>query len=232
MVDYKNKEGLIIWQLNFALSTIYEIETEAIEHLVPKRLTPIEVAPGISLLHLAAFNFPEGGLGYLPEFQELVLSLIVTPDLSRGVPQSAMYVLSLGSTCQEHLDHCVNYYKLPVYGQFTKVSLQQDPHSVKYEDGNGPIISMKNIHPNPVYTKDGRYYQAFVKEAGEIYVADVEMKGSLFEHQSTGDAGQMWSHPFFRDIDLETTEPTVYMQTINKPSSIGQQLYPRPEKFV
>ena len=232
MTNQKSKEGLIVWHFDYAFTTFYEIETKAVEHLVQKPLTPIEVAPGVSLLSLIAFNFPEGALGTLPEFQELTLSLIVTPDLSRGVPKSAMYILSLGSTNQEHLDHCVSYYKLPVYGQFTRVNIQRDTHVVEYEDSNGPILTMKNVHPRPEFSKGEHYFQAFVEDAGDIYVADVIMKGSLFEHQQAGEAGKLWPHPFFRGIDLDSAEPLVFMQMLHKSGSRGQQFYPRPEKFT
>ena len=232
MTSNNNQEGLIVWNFDFAFTTFYEIETDAIEHLVSKPLTPIEVAPGVSLISLIALNFPEGALGSLPEFQELILSLIVTPDLSRGVPKSAMYVLSLGSTNQEHLDHCASYYKLPVFGQFSRVNIQYDPLAVEYEDHNGPIVSMKNIHPHPKYGEGERYFQAFVKDAGEIYVADVLMKGSVFEHQQAGEAGKLWPHAFFRGIDVDNAEPVAFMQMLNKPGSPGQQFYPRPEIFT
>lgn len=232
MINHNNQEGLLIWEFDFAFTTFYEIETEFIDHLVPKRLSPVEVAPGVSLLSLIAFNFPEGALGTLPEFQELTLSLIVTPDLSRGVPKSAMFVLSLGSTNQEHLDHCTSYYKLPVYGQFTRVNIQRGTHAVEYEDSNGPILAMKNVHPSPEFSKGEHYFQAFVEDAGDIYVADVIMKGNLFEHQQAGEAGKLWPHPFFRGIDVNSTEPVAFMQMLHKPGSRGQQFYPRPEKFT
>ncbi|UCH63113.1 MAG: hypothetical protein JSU77_01265 [Fidelibacterota bacterium] len=232
MTSNNNQEGLIIWNFDFAFTTFYEVETDAIEHLVPKPLTPIEVAPGISLFSLIALNFPKGALSTLPEFQELILSLIVIPDLSRGVPKSAMYILSLGSTNQEHLDHCTNYYRLPVFGKFSKVNIQYDPLIVEYEDDQGPIVSMKNIHPRPEYGEGERYFQAFVKDAADIYVADVLMKGSLFEHQQAGEVGKLWPHPFFRGIKVNEVEPVAFMQMLNKPGSPGQQFYPRPEKFT
>ena len=232
MINHNNQKGQIVWNYDFAFTTFYEVETDAIEHLIPKPLTPVEVAPDISLFSLIAFNFPEGALGSLPEFQELILSLIVTPDLSRGVPKSAMYILSLGSTNQEHLDHCASYYKLPVFGQFSRVNVQHDPYAVEYEDHQGPIVSMKNIHSHPEYSEGERYFQAFVKDAGDVYVADVLMKGNLFEHQQAGEAGKLWDHPFFRGIDVDGVEPVTYMQILNKPGSPGQQFYPRPEKFT
>jgi hypothetical protein len=231
LINPEKQEGLVIWEFDFALSSYYEIELEAIENLVHKRLSPVEVAPGIALIALTALNFPAGALGHLPEFQELIFGLVVTPDLSRGVPKFAMHILSLSSTNLEHLEHCVSYYKLPVFAQFSCVNIQKDPHAVDYEDDNGLIATMKNVHPNPVYEQGERYFQAFVEDAGELYVADVLMRGSLFEHQNTGDTGTLYNHPFFRGIDMEEAEPVAYMQMFNEPGSLGQQYYPRPVKF-
>ncbi|UCH10774.1 MAG: hypothetical protein JSU61_02480 [Fidelibacterota bacterium] len=231
MNNPENQDGCLIWEFDFALSTYYEIELEAVEHLIPKRMSIVEVAPGIALLALTALNFPAGALGNLPEFQELIYGLVVTPDLSRGVPKFAMLILSLSSTNLEHLEHCVSYYKLPVFGQFSCVNIQKEPHEVEYEDEHGLITTMKNVHPNPVYEPGERYFQAFVEEAGDLYVADVLMKGSLFEHQNTGDAGTLYNHPFFRGIDMEEAEPVAYMQMFSEPGSLGKQYYPRPVKF-
>jgi hypothetical protein len=229
--DLNNREGLLIWKFDFALSTLFEIETEAVEHLVPKGLTPMQSAPGMSLISLTALNFPAGALGGLPEFQELIYGIIVPPDLSRGVPKFAHHILSLGSTCKEHLEHSAEYYKLPVSDRFSNVAIGRDPHTVEFEDANGPILTMQNIHPTPVYTNADLYFQAFVEDNGDLYVADLHMQGGLFEHQQQGDGGTLYPHPFFRGLGLDDAEPTAYLQMCSQPDRIGDQLYPKPEKF-
>ena len=231
MPDLNNREGLLIWRFDFALSTLFEIETDAIEHLVPKGLTPMQSAPGMSLISLTALNFPAGALGELPEFQELIYGVLVPPDLSRGVPKFATFILTLGSTCKEHLEHSADYYKLPVSDQFNNVVIQREPHVVEFEDANGPILTMRNIHPEPVYADADLYFQAFVEDNGELYVADLHMQGGLFEHQQHGDGGTLHQHPFFRGLNVEDAEPTAYLQMCSQPGVIGDQLYPKPEKF-
>ncbi len=226
-----NNEDQIIWNFDFALSTFYEIDTGEIKHLLPKRLVPMEAAPGVSLINVSAFNFKEGALGTLPEFQELILSVIVVPDLSRGVPKFAMFIISLSSTNQAHLEHCASYYKLPIFGQLSQVDIQRDAHQVTYADDAGPILTMKNIHPNPVFTPDERYFQAFVEEKGEIFIADLVIKAHLFEHQVAGDTGRLNTHPLFRGIDLDGGALTPYLQMLSQPGTFGQQFYARPEKF-
>ena len=90
-------EDLLVWEFDFALTTFFEVETSQIEKYIPKQLSPMEVSPGLGLINVTGFNFPAGGLGHLPEFQELICSIIVSPDLSRGVPKFAMHVISLAS---------------------------------------------------------------------------------------------------------------------------------------
>ncbi|GIS57326.1 MAG: hypothetical protein CM1200mP1_12640 [Candidatus Neomarinimicrobiota bacterium] len=85
------------------MTTFYEVDTDKITSLLPKQLSPMEIVPGVSLLNITAFNFPEGGLGHLPNFQELIAAIVVAPDLSKGVPKFAMYVFSLGAHAKNTL---------------------------------------------------------------------------------------------------------------------------------
>lgn len=222
----------ITWTFDFALSTFYEIETNLIQALIPPRLTPVEVAPEVSLINLTSFNFPKGALGTLPEFQELILSAIVSPDLSRSVPKFAMYVISLGSTCQEHLDHSADYYKLPIYDLISDVTIISKELIVSYGDSHGTILTMKNCSPLADFKEQERYFQVFTSEDDTIYIADVFMIASLFEHQLSGNVGVLHNHPFMKNLEVEDAEPVSYLQMINKPGKIGQQFYFRPERFI
>jgi len=232
LTDVASNPDVLIWEFNFALSTFYEVETEGLEALLPKRLTPMEVAPGVALLNVTAFNFVGSSLGTLPEFQELILSAIVAPDLRRGVPKFAMFVLSLASNNQDHLDHSADFYKLPIFGLLSQVDINRAAFEVSYADAHGPIITGRNLHPSPVYEPGERYFQSFVEEDGEIYVSDLLLKADLFEHQQAGDPGLLSPHPFFRDLNLDGGKPLPYLQMLSKPGTLGRQFYPKPERFV
>ena len=121
--------------------------------------------------------------------------------------------------------------KLPVFGLLDKVVINRESYSASYHDSHGPIVDLRSPHPNPTFEKAGRYFQAFVSEGDEIYIADLQMNGVLFEHQDSLDTGQFWSHPFFRGIQWEGSQPGVYLQMMTKPGQTGQQLYYRPEKY-
>ena len=77
MTEHVALDNLIIWVFDFALNTFYEVDTDLITPLLPKQISPMEIVPGVSLLNITAFNFPEGGLGHLPNFQELIASIVV-----------------------------------------------------------------------------------------------------------------------------------------------------------
>ncbi len=231
MAEIAKKEDLIVWEFDFALTTFYEIDTDYIEHLIPRRLSLMEVAPGMGLINVTAFNFPEGALGHMPEFQELILSVIVSPDLSRGVPRFAMYVLSLASTCQEHLDHSADYYKLPISGKLTKSTIDRDALSISYDSDEGNILTMNNCDATLDYKSEERYFQAYTSDGGEIYIADITIMASQYEHQLAGNVGTLQTHSFFHEIDMEEAEPIPYLQMIGRPGDVGKQSYYRPEIF-
>ncbi len=223
------REDLVVWKFDFSLSTFFEIATEQLEPLLPEPLEPMEVAPGIALVNLTAFHFMEGCLEGLAAFEELICSAIVAPDLRRGVPNFAMHVLSLASTSQAHLDHSRAYYKLPIYGLTPTAQIDPATGSVHFGDDKGTILEMHNLHNEPNYAPDERYFQAFVEDQGELYVSDLVIKARLFEHQQAGAAGTLSKHPFFRGMDLTGAQP--YLQMIGEPGEIGSQFYPAPELY-
>lgn len=231
MTKRKNID-LLVWNFDFALSTFYEIESRQVEKLLPPRIIPMEVAHGVALINITAFNFPEGGLGKLPEFQELILSIIVLPDLSRDVPKFAMHVISLSSTCQEHLDHSAEYYKLPSFKKLSYGKIDKENINVEYGDSDGKILTMQNCNSQANYRNEERYFQTFTTKNEVIYVADIYIKAKLFDHQKSGYTGKLFNHPFFKQLEVEYVEPVSYLQMIAAPNVLGQEIYYRPKKFI
>ena len=228
-----NNGDCLVWNFDFALTTFYEVDAFQLESLIPPQLSLQEAAPGVGLINVTAFNFVKGQLGALPEFQELILSAIVSPDLSRGVPSAAMFVLSLTSTCQEHLDHSQDYYKLPVVELLTESSIDKINHEINFVDGNGKIAQIKNCAPViSQYDYSKRYFQAFTKEGEHVFISDVFIEASLFEHQESGDTGKLYEHPFFKGIEVDDSDVTNFLQMVNEPGSAGKQTYFKPTKFI
>ena len=224
-------ENFLVWEFDFALTTFFEVETDLFQQHIPSRLNLIEVSPGVGLVNITAFNFPEGALGELPQFQELIFSAIVSPDLSRGVPKFAMYVLSLASTCQAHLDHSTDYYKLPIHGLLTDTKIDSGAIAIDYSDSDGQILTMNNFSPSTNFRDEERYFQAFTSDGDNLTIADCYIEAQLFEHQLTEDAGKLNVHPFLKNIDFDLGDPLPYLQMIGEPGKIGKQFYYRPSPF-
>jgi len=231
-IPLNSSKDHLIWTFDFALSTFFEVETEIIEPLLPIRLAPVEVVPGVSLISITSFNFKEGSLGTLPEFQELIFSAIVSPDLTRGVPKFAMYVISLTSNCQKHLDHSIDYYKLPVTDLLSNVEINSDKLAVTYKDSQGTILTMNNCSQITSYKHEELYFQAFTSMDDTIFVADLYIQGYIYEHQQAGNAGALYDHSFFNNLEIEENELPPFLQMMNEPGKIGKQFYFRPEVFI
>ena len=230
-MEHTPGENLLVWEFDFALTTFFEVETDLFQQHIPSRLNLMEVSPGVGLVNITAFNFPEGALGELPVFQELIFSAIVSPDLSRGVPKFAMYVLSLGSTCQEHLDHSADYYQLPIHGLLTDTKIDSEAIAIDYSDSDGQILAMNNCSPITNFRDEERYFQAFTSDGDNLTIADCYIEAQLFEHQLTEDAGKLNVHPFLKNIDFDLGDPLPYLQMIGEPGKIGKQFYYRPSPF-
>ena len=232
MTEHVAADNLIIWEFDFAMTTFFEVDTDLIAPLLPKQISPMEIVPGVSLLNITAFNFPEGGLGHLPNFQELIASIVVAPDLSRGVPKFAMYVFSLGSTCQEHLDHSADYYKLPSYKKLEFGKINSLDNVIEFGDKDGSILTMNNCGTNiGDFLGHERYFQAFTSQDDELFIADLYLKAELFEHQDQGEAGIINNHPFLKGLELFEEERVPYLQMLLEPSTRGKQFYYKPEKY-
>lgn len=232
MTEHIPGDNLIIWEFDYAMTTFYEVDTDLITSLLPKELSPMEIVPGVSLLNITAFNFPEGGLGHLPNFQELIAAIVVAPDLSRGVPKFAMYVFSLGSTNQEHLDHSADYYKLPSYDKLEYGKISHEKNEADFGDNDGSILTMNNCCETiGDYLDHERYFQAFVSKGDDVYIADLYLKAALFEHQEQGEVGIINNHPFLKGLELFDEVSVPYLQMILEPGTKGKQFYYKPEKY-
>jgi hypothetical protein len=108
----------IKWRLSHNFLAFLEIDTEAVEPLLPRCLTLVEVRPGISLLSLGCLYYRPGIFRPdSPSFSEAFCVVSVQPDLSFRMPNPrfSFYALSVYSDspdfCRienEHI-HTPNY---------------------------------------------------------------------------------------------------------------------------
>jgi hypothetical protein len=232
--DQADQADLVIWSYDFSISTFFGCEVQALLPLLPPdgALAPIEAVPGIGLISLTALNFRAGGLdGLLPEFQELIFSVGVTPDLTRGTPNFAMYVVALASTCEAHLRHCRDFYKLPAQTLLTKARVDRDGLAIELGDERGPIASLKSCAGYRKYSAapEEQLVQAFTGSE-PIYSSDCLFRGHVQEHHFAGDGGDVGTlhpHPFFGGLDIDEHDLTPFVQIISDPSVAAEQRYYR-----
>src|SRR5579884_1894544 len=78
---------VIHWRLTRHLFFTWEIDAEALDPVVPARLSLVEVRPGVALLSTGLLTYAAGHFGPgSPPFTELVTAAHVQPDLSLKMP--------------------------------------------------------------------------------------------------------------------------------------------------
>lgn len=228
-----NNESCITWTFDYALSTFFEIDTAAIHQLLPEPIRPVEIFPGIGLVNLTAFNFIAGSLnGTLPEFQELIFSVVVTPDLSRSIPHFAMYVLSLASTDKDHLRHGADFYQLPANTLVKKAAISYtDTLSAHFSNDEGDILFMNHCASHLSFESGIRHFQVYTMNREQLHIADCFIDGEFCEHQNVAACARFSNHFFYRDIAMHHLNPEPYMQMICKPREHGRQHYSQPRSW-
>jgi hypothetical protein len=195
-----------IWQVERHFNFIFEIETDKVAHLVPAPLSLREPRPGVSLVNVGYMKYPPGELGgQLPAFEEITFSLLVNPDLSLDapIPRLCVYDFRIGSDSAQFLAFERDHQKLNGYlaeGLVTRFDVEHNHLSVA--DKHGPIFELRNTLPAPHWKTEvavGQYYSRFGNELWQgVFLWD----GRGCEHQHAGDAGRLYPHPFFAEIDV------------------------------
>ena len=98
-----------------------------------------------------------------------------------------------------------------------KLSFTEKWDGLDARDDDGPILSLRNTHPNPVYTADEFWGQHYNDTKG-LQRGAFQWNGAKFEHMHKGDAGTLYPHPFFKGIDLKRVRGC-YRQLLPKPGT-------------
>jgi hypothetical protein len=97
--------------------------------------------------------------------------------------------------------------------------------AVEVSDDDGPIISYRNTHPNPVYASDELWGQHYNETKG-LHFGVWEWDGIKFEHMQKGDAGRLYPHPFFKGMDMRRVRGC-YRQMLMEPGSSAVERFYR-----
>jgi hypothetical protein len=211
----------LVWRMQKHIMFNWEIDTEALEPFVPKELTLVEVRPGISLLSIAGMLYAGGHFGKdSPPFFELAAIAHVQSDLSHKMPMSrfAAYSISVYSNSLEFVKQESEVTFTPAFHDPTlELTFTENWDGIDARDKDGPIVSLRNTHPNPVYKADEMWGQHYNDTKG-LQFGVWQWDGSKFEHMHKGDAGRFHLHPFFKGIDISRIRGC-YRQLIPKPGA-------------
>ena len=230
-------EPVVEWNITHHVMLALEIATAEAEALLPDSVTPVEVRPGVALMHLAALRFaPDNvGPGSAP-FGEVAMMVLVEPNLNLQMPNPrlAMHVLRVRSESEGFVNHRERK------TLFTPTQLQsdlvvafaEDGMSVALSDGHGPIAEMKNSHPNPRLRPREMWGQHFNHTQGIVYGGPWHWEGMLFEHQRRKDWGQLHPHPLFEGINTDRVRACYRGFFASAGHPIRERFYPVSPQFI
>lgn len=208
------------WRIKKQVMYLWEIDTDVLAPLVPDPLTPKEVRPGISLFAIEALHYHTDHFrpGY-PEFLEAVLTAAVDPDLSidMPVPRFCMHAISVISESQEFCDQEGRVLFTPTeLVPKLRMEFSEDGASCDMFDGDAPIVSMRNTHPEVVYEPKTLWGQYYTNTNG-LQQGIWRWDGEMFEHMKAGRSSSFGgSHPFFKGMDMSRVRGC-YRQLMAKP---------------
>ncbi|MEO8552131.1 MAG: hypothetical protein ABI678_19270 [Kofleriaceae bacterium] len=220
---------VIEWHLQRHIMFTFEIDLEALEPLVAPELTPVEVRPGIGLYSVATLLYqPEQFYPGSPPFMELVSVAHVQSDLSVKMPLSrfAMHAISVYSDSPDFIrQEGEKLFTPTTLDPSLEMTWTESWDGVTARDAEGPIITLRNTHPSPVFAPDELWGQHYNDTHG-LHFGVWEWDGIKCEHQHRGDAATFHPHPFYKGMDLARIRGC-YRQMIPKPGSTATERFYR-----
>ena len=225
----EGENGFINWQFERTVEFGFEIDLSELKKILPAKITPLEVRPGVGIIGIGITKFPDGNLGCLSAFDEVLLNVYVSqnlrktsPDGTNKIPWISCYMLSVAGNSDGFLKHTYLVDKMPIYicknltVENSRVE-NGDYNFAVYEDEE-TILDLKwtdsNFTPKQFEKRDA-FIQIFLGFQGKLYYESLLTSGSLFTHQKDGNAGKLYSHPFFRGLDLSKVSSYCNFQFIS-----------------
>jgi hypothetical protein len=232
--DFAGYSMTAIWRIKHHFNFIFEIPTRDIAHLLPTRLRPIEPSIGLSLLNVGYMRLHAGQLGNLPEFDEITFSIQVGADLSLDIPMPrfAVYDLRIGSNSEAFLSFENDHQELNgYYSKSLTAIVNSTQDEVSVEDDDGRIFVLRNTNPELTLKTELALGQYYSKRPDGLYQGIFRWEGGGFEHQHGGDAGCLFAHPFFQEIDVARVSGC-YTQMLLAPDSEARLHSYRPRRLT
>jgi hypothetical protein len=220
------------WRFDFDIMNDFEISTQLARHVLPARVQPFEVRPGISLISFSLHKFAKGNLqGRLPEFTEASCAIMIQPFLARHefpLPRFSLYVLSVVSSCSEFLSHAAEVDKMPTYySPDLRCNITESGRRVEVEDGSGKLFTLENRVLDPSFTAGKINGQAVTSIGGKLHRMAFAWEGLLFEHQKRTDGGDFFAHPALGGLEVPAGRKECHHQMLTPQNAPGRVIYER-----
>lgn len=217
------------WYYDFAFGCAIEMPTHAVRAVLPPRLHPSEVRPGVSLLLVNVLRFLPDNHGFDRPFTELTLSVSVVPDLylAGRLPRFAAFILNVGVTDLAFAADAYNTDRLPFHDRALVIRLDETVPTVHIADADGPILEIDNLAPGGGSARKEDFFQVFARSGDELLHGAMTLDADVHEHQATGTAGRLFPHAIFRGLVRESQAAENYMQMFTPMDPFGIQHYYR-----
>jgi hypothetical protein len=218
-----------VWPIDFAMSAAFEIPTAVAESLLPRRMQPIELRPGVGLLNVSVFHFPDPpGVG--EPCTEIVFNVYVFPDLSRApaLPRMAMYTVRLGASSSAFLTstNAVDHY--PVVAEPLSASLDREAATFVAYDGSGrPVVEMRAAPGAVPYQRESFFVQSFTSSGGELLHGGNVFDFDKAESQTDLDGHcALHPHPLLDPLDARVlSDARCSLLMWSRPGSLGHEYH-------
>jgi hypothetical protein len=214
---------VIEWNLRHQMGFVFEVPTDGVLKSLPEGILPVEARPGVSMMFLGYNDYLPGNTisgESQPEFVEITRFFVVQPDLSvdMPLPRFTFFVDRIGSNNPVFVQQEKALLHLPTYLNTTmKVETNEARTNAIAIDDRGPIQSLINTHPAPMYRKDNFYGQYYTLDGDELWFGTFYWSGRACIHQRSGDAGGIHDHPFLTESRSQISPNSVgetYLQLI------------------
>ncbi|MYJ17214.1 MAG: hypothetical protein F4106_04080 [Gemmatimonadetes bacterium] len=185
-----------------AVSAFFEMPTSDARRILPPHLQPLEVQHECSILAITAFDFTDSMAG---PYQEIVLSVIVPPLLSRdrGMAKSAFYPFLVGTSTEASREHAIERWHLPHYMKDLDIALEPSDGRMRVDvrDGDRPVLEFEvtEYRSEPV----DHLYQSFMVNGSSRFKVDIHMRGPHSEHEEEVGSLRLYEHPMTSQLTLD-----------------------------
>ena len=193
------------WRVRNQTLFIYEVDTPELEKLIPQELSVQEVRPGIGLLTIETLQYPPGHFGEASETYEMVLAVVVEPDLGlpMPVPRFSLSVFSILSSSAAFVARERVLLRTPMmHAPDLVTEFGSDGSSVEVRDGNRLVVSCRNTATAPAFEPKVAWGLIYTNMNDQLHRGAFRWQGDLFEHQRHGDHGRLHPHPVFCGLEL------------------------------